>query len=126
MDADGWVYGDNKWENTGARGGLGKVSPQIKACFKRHAKGLQFTRRRRWQRRAICSETVQRLPSDPETSLPVNGLKGTPIRAAISEVRVEPIVHASETEGTVIPPVSPARDDVLRSRLKKAMGSVGG
>lgn len=25
-DADGWVYGDNKWENMTARGGLGKVS----------------------------------------------------------------------------------------------------
>lgn len=24
-DADGWVYGDNKWENMMARGGLGKV-----------------------------------------------------------------------------------------------------
>lgn len=28
-DADGWVYGDNKWENTGARGGLGKVTSHI-------------------------------------------------------------------------------------------------
>lgn len=25
-DVDGWVYGDNKWENMGPRGGLGKVS----------------------------------------------------------------------------------------------------
>jgi hypothetical protein len=25
-DADGWVYGDNKWESMTARGGLGKVS----------------------------------------------------------------------------------------------------
>lgn len=25
-DNEGWVYGDNKWENMGAKGGLGKVS----------------------------------------------------------------------------------------------------
>lgn len=25
-DAEGWVYGDNKWENMGAKGGLGRVS----------------------------------------------------------------------------------------------------
>lgn len=24
-DADGWVYGDNKWEGQGSRGGMGKV-----------------------------------------------------------------------------------------------------
>ncbi|TXT04865.1 hypothetical protein VHUM_03948 [Vanrija humicola] len=30
-DADGWVYGDNKWENMGPRGGLGKVSA-ARAC----------------------------------------------------------------------------------------------
>lgn len=28
-DNDGWVYGDNKWENMGAKGGLGKVSCTI-------------------------------------------------------------------------------------------------
>lgn len=25
-DVDGWVYGDNKWENVGPKGGLGRVS----------------------------------------------------------------------------------------------------
>jgi hypothetical protein len=25
-DNEGWVYGDNKWENMGAKGGLGRVS----------------------------------------------------------------------------------------------------
>jgi hypothetical protein len=24
-DADGWVYGDNKWEGLNSRGGMGKV-----------------------------------------------------------------------------------------------------
>ena len=25
-DADGWVYGDNKWESRSAKGGMGKAS----------------------------------------------------------------------------------------------------
>jgi hypothetical protein len=28
-DADGWIYGDNKWEAQSARGGMGKVSVLI-------------------------------------------------------------------------------------------------
>ncbi|KAG8765130.1 hypothetical protein FRC15_007214, partial [Serendipita sp. 397] len=38
-DQDGWIYGDNKWENTSAKGGIGK-----------------FTRFRRWCRVAILEE----------------------------------------------------------------------
>jgi len=41
-DADGWVYGDNKWEASTSKGGLGK-----------------YTRYRRWTRVAILEETVQ-------------------------------------------------------------------
>jgi hypothetical protein len=41
-DGDGWVYGDNKWEATSGKGGLGK-----------------FTRYRRWTRIAILEETVE-------------------------------------------------------------------
>ena len=25
-DQDGWIYGDNKWENQSSKGGIGKVS----------------------------------------------------------------------------------------------------
>jgi hypothetical protein len=41
-DLDGWVYGDNKWEATTAKGGLGK-----------------YTRYRRWTRIALLEETVE-------------------------------------------------------------------
>ncbi|PSR72180.1 hypothetical protein PHLCEN_2v11972 [Hermanssonia centrifuga] len=41
-DADGWVYGDNKWEGGSARGGIGK-----------------YTRYRRWTRVAVLTETVE-------------------------------------------------------------------
>ncbi|KAF9451271.1 hypothetical protein P691DRAFT_724417 [Macrolepiota fuliginosa MF-IS2] len=40
-DPDGWIFGDNKWENQSHRGGLGK-----------------YTRSRRWTRVAIVSEIV--------------------------------------------------------------------
>lgn len=41
-DADGWVYGDNKWEGASSKGGMGK-----------------YTRYRRWTRIAILTETVE-------------------------------------------------------------------
>jgi len=41
-DSDGWVYGDNKWENQSNRGGMGK-----------------YTRYRRWTRIAAVFETVE-------------------------------------------------------------------
>ncbi|GHJ89663.1 hypothetical protein NliqN6_6065 [Naganishia liquefaciens] len=46
-DMDGWSYGDNKWEGMGPKGGLGK-----------------YTRRRRWQRRAICTEEIEYIPGE--------------------------------------------------------------
>jgi len=30
-DADGWIFGDNKWENTSDKGGMGKVGSYLKA-----------------------------------------------------------------------------------------------
>lgn len=45
-DADGWVYGDNKWESNSDKGGMGK-----------------YTRYRRWTRIAVLSETVE--PAEP-------------------------------------------------------------
>ncbi|KAL7421845.1 hypothetical protein Q5752_003616 [Cryptotrichosporon argae] len=132
-DPDGWVYGDNKWESMTAKGGLGK-----------------FTRRRRWQRRAVCTETVTRVsPADPDyvaASEPVplsptaaaqptvpavalerrgsstspNRLKAPPA-PPIAEVKNE-----DEENVAIVPPAGGSRDDVLRLRLKKVMGNVGG
>ncbi|WVQ82350.1 hypothetical protein IAT38_004478 [Cryptococcus sp. DSM 104549] len=177
-DADGWVYGDNKWENMGPRGGLGK-----------------FTRRRRWQRRAICIETVRILkptddppiefdptPEDPGAVrnpfggklingnfVPSTGSgnahtvgSGAPVLAAaappspsplksrpavaLSPTRAQTVVdkkndgevgsgkavnagkEAEERESKAVGvsgSAQPTRDEALRQRLKKAMGSVG-
>ncbi|KAF8647039.1 hypothetical protein AX16_006876 [Volvariella volvacea WC 439] len=66
-DVDGWVYGDNKWEGQGPKGGMGK-----------------YTRYRRWTRVAVVEETVEevgegdlgiqrhRVFTAPETSPPLS------------------------------------------------------
>ncbi|KAK4687064.1 hypothetical protein P7C73_g3056, partial [Tremellales sp. Uapishka_1] len=104
-DNDGWVYGDNKWEGMGPRGGLGK-----------------FTRRRRWSRRAVLTESTQRIPSS--TEIPSSPLKEKMIRLPLPTTSMSD-VKAEEEKITVISGKD-AREDVLRLRLKKAMGSVGG
>lgn len=148
-DSEGWVYGDNKWENMKASGGLGK-----------------FTRRRRWQRRAVCTETVHRI-SEPEKLLCAEGGSGaaTPVppkrelsrqlsggSSAVSTAvapKATPVVApapsatgsdfgrrsvdlprgvpvtAPKPEASSLINDSTSRDDQLRQRLKKAMGSMG-
>lgn len=73
-DPDGWIYGDNKWENQSCRGGLGKVITS--SIFTRHLVSLfssavhtlptldscchrKRSRRNRWPRRARCSKPSQ-------------------------------------------------------------------
>ncbi|WOO85932.1 Peroxisomal membrane protein PEX30 [Vanrija pseudolonga] len=130
-DADGWVYGDNKWENMGPRGGLGK-----------------FTRRRRWQRRAVCTETVTRIPElaparrhtdplpapDTNISPPGSGAatpvgRGPSLKSAPAPAPVAPVTADASAEladGASSGASSAlSRDDALRQRLKKAMGNVG-
>lgn len=114
---------------------------------------LQFTRRRRWHRRAVLTEVVIRLPSEPPTNKGSSELSPTlqtPLKSKVSiapqtilaESRPSPIVEESDPmaftkerrrssssskgPSIAIPPGSPARDDVLRQRLKKVMGNVGG
>lgn len=135
-DGDGWVYGDNKWENMTAKGGLGK-----------------FTRRRRWHRRAVCVETVHRIaelavPEGYEAgsgaatptaerqrsgSVPIP-LKAAPLAATTEDHHSQvldalrpkqPSVAPAPAPSSVIPSTSSARDDALRQRLKKAMGNMG-
>ncbi|KAK8864376.1 hypothetical protein IAR55_001624 [Kwoniella newhampshirensis] len=151
-DGDGWVYGDNKWENMGPKGGLGK-----------------FTRRRRWQRRAVCIETIRRLkptddppliiPSEPGSGVNTPKSNSEPVAAAAmsSPLKARPAPAVSDTRTQVEGRSSldgkrdrsevmsetksatmttsmaasggaggQSRDDMLRMRLKKAMGSVGG
>lgn len=95
----------------------------------------QFTRRRRWHRRAVCTEVVQKIPSEQAKADQTPPLKADPV------VSTTPILSttstASETSGltahaemggkvTTLLDAGTARDDVLRQRLKKAMGSMGG
>jgi hypothetical protein len=104
-------------------------------CFS--AEIFQFTRRRRWHRRAVLSETVIRIPSE-EKDEPVK-TPNTPLKAPPTSVvttKPTPILELDEADearerirhGLLIPPASPtmSKDDVLRQRLKRAMGNVGG
>ncbi|UZJ55231.1 hypothetical protein CBS101457_004551 [Exobasidium rhododendri] len=60
VDSEGWQYGDNSWEKMSRKGGLGR-----------------YTRRRRWIRRAVLVEVVQKnfLMSD-KTLQPSEGGEG--------------------------------------------------
>ncbi|ODO08837.1 hypothetical protein L198_00570 [Cryptococcus wingfieldii CBS 7118] len=131
-DNDGWVYGDNKWESVGPKGGLGK-----------------FTRRRRWQRRAVCIETIRILkPTDepaivipspgPEsevatptahTPVPSSPLKSKPVVAVSAAPKAEDAGATSSKShvdnGSASSTANISRDEVLRQRLKKAMGNAG-
>ncbi|CAK9786353.1 hypothetical protein CC85DRAFT_284967 [Cutaneotrichosporon oleaginosum] len=140
-DADGWVYGDNKWENMTARGGLGK-----------------FTRRRRWTRRAVCTESVHRIveaqpssedmepgsgaatpmarrrssggaPRAPSSPAPKAGAVVAPSVASDEHSHREhrPVVAPAPAPSTIVPPARTSldRDQQLKQRLKKAMGNMG-
>lgn len=140
---------------------------------------IQFTRRRRWQRRAVCTETVQRIPdlaplpntddgdmdagSGAATPVPA-GYKAAPtttttttttttssatagvtnststgsLKTSAAGVSVEPKSMSADARtansGPAIAPApssmvpagpGSARDEQLRQRLKKAMGSMG-
>jgi hypothetical protein len=63
-DVDGWVYGDNKWENQNHRGGLGKVIPSRFQLPQSLTPFLfaQYTRYRRWTRIAVVFEEVESVP----------------------------------------------------------------
>jgi Integral peroxisomal membrane peroxin len=52
VDPDGWQYGDNAWEKMSKKSGLGR-----------------YTRRRKWVRRAVLVEVVERgyVPPEDET-----------------------------------------------------------
>lgn len=65
-DADGWVYGDNKWEYASGKGGMGKVgsiSVNFGCCVSLTESMMQYTRYRRWTRVAVLSETIE--PAEP-------------------------------------------------------------
>ncbi|KAF8972946.1 Peroxin/Dysferlin domain-containing protein [Flammula alnicola] len=89
-DADGWVYGDNKWEAQSNRGGLGK-----------------YTRYRRWTRIAVVFEEVERIPPGDigiEREVPIPPVVETPSQSADSS--------------SIHPPDSPLRQRLINALNK--------
>ncbi|KAJ4468225.1 integral peroxisomal membrane peroxin-domain-containing protein [Lentinula aciculospora] len=92
-DADGWVYGDNKWEARNSKGGMGK-----------------YTRYRRWTRVAIVNEVVE-VVEDGET-----GMDNPRGRASVTMVNASPVTSPSRRTEE-----SPEGESPLRQRLKSAL-----
>jgi len=104
-DADGWIFGDNKWENTSDKGGMGK-----------------YTRTRRWTRIAVLREeseevgpgimgVVRAQPAQPTVSTGVPRI-ATP--TSISE-------HPSPLPSPSSPEAGTTASDRLRQRLQAAI-----
>ncbi|KNZ71262.1 Peroxisomal membrane protein PEX30 [Termitomyces sp. J132] len=91
-DADGWVYGDNKWEGPSGKGGMGK-----------------YTRYRRWTRVAIVVETVEVVDDGP---VGIERPDPPPERSVPGQV---------QAVGTMTMTGSPTEDSPLRQRLRRAL-----
>lgn len=83
----------------------------------------------------MCTEVVQKIPSEQATTSQAPPLKAdpvvstTPILSTTSTTsEASALTAKAEAEGSVttLLDAGTARDDVLRQRLKKAMGSMGG
>ena len=108
-DADGWVYGDNKWESHSGKGGLGKVRARLQFIFSfsrcsfphrshRFPALSQYTRYRRWTRIAILTESTERVGPGPTGVLregghlqPLDTLAGGEIMEKTSEKVTEKV-----------------------------------
>jgi hypothetical protein len=111
----------------GPKGGLGRVSHLILSPNRSNG---QFTRRRRWHRRAICTEIVQKIPSSTAQTQS-SPLKADPVVSTIPVLSTATTgmgftVDSMTAGPSSLIPENGVRDDVLRQRLKKAMGSMGG
>jgi len=96
-DSDGWIYGDNKWENQSNRGVMGK-----------------YTRYRRWTRIAVVFETVE---LDVGTSIPQPATESeTPTMATLVDQSSSSQHTISDTPSMDDPPES-----LLRQRLRMAL-----
>jgi hypothetical protein len=125
-DSDGWIYGDNKWENLSGKGGIGKVSPAlVRLVFPSLSDYLclQYTRFRRWTRYAVLYETVETLsPSEPGSPVTANTAVD---QAAPNEWTVEPS-SPTQRVAELNPDQHPAQaedGDRLRRRLRHALQS---
>ncbi|KAG6862298.1 hypothetical protein C0995_015995 [Termitomyces sp. Mi166 len=101
-DADGWVYGDNKWEGPSNKGGMSK-----------------YTRYRRWTRVAIVIETVEVVDDGPVGIERPDPLHPPPEPATTSEATVPLPGEEVHAVGTMAG--SPIEDNPLRQRLRRAL-----
>ncbi|CAA7259256.1 unnamed protein product [Cyclocybe aegerita] len=99
-DADGWVYGDNKWEAQSNKGGMGK-----------------YTRYRRWTRIAVVFEEVENV-SPGEIGVYREESTARPVEA---EQRVEPVALSESPTQDAKTIGSPPPDSPLRQRLRMAL-----
>ncbi|WWC70221.1 uncharacterized protein I206_104171 [Kwoniella pini CBS 10737] len=142
-DNDGWVYGDNKWEGMSAKGGLGKFTRRRR--WTRRAVLIESIIKLKSQEPPIIvpSSVSTPIPHDITTgkSKPAPAIAVTvkttdslgnknpnlptmKMKDNEEEMKNTGVIGTTSLSATGISTQS--RDDVLRSRLKKAMGSVGG
>ncbi|PPQ99710.1 hypothetical protein CVT24_009693 [Panaeolus cyanescens] len=103
-DADGWVYGDNKWEAQSHKGGMGK-----------------YTRFRRWTRIAVVFEVVERVAAD-------DGDRSPPM----SKIEESKPQHKRQDSGQIpapapetVPLISNPPESPLRQRLRNTLNKSG-
>ncbi|KAG6878542.1 hypothetical protein C0993_004440 [Termitomyces sp. T159_Od127] len=101
-DADGWVYGDNKWEGPSGKGGMGK-----------------YTRYRRWTRVAMVIETVEVVDDGP-VGIDRPGLSSSQPEPATAPETSVPL-PGEEVHAVGRMAGSPVEDNPLRQRLRRAL-----
>jgi len=92
-DTEGWIYGDNKWEGSSGKAGIGK-----------------FTRYRRWTRIAVMTETIEIVTAEeaPHPSANKTTTLGTPpsiSRASLSSLP-SALTPKTSDQKTLAPPVT--------------------
>ncbi|KAF8585915.1 hypothetical protein K439DRAFT_1409374 [Ramaria rubella] len=92
-DVDGWIYGDNKWEGTSAKGGMGK-----------------YTRYRRWTRIAVLEEEVEEVgPGKLGILTDAGTLAKSTNNIAPEQLEEENVPSDGETKGTKKAPETPKK-----------------
>ncbi|KAI0268737.1 integral peroxisomal membrane peroxin-domain-containing protein [Gloeopeniophorella convolvens] len=107
-DADGWVYGDNKWEGHSGKGGIGK-----------------YTRYRRWTRVAVLTETSERIGPGPTGVLREDGDLHPLDTLAAGEAKERAAEKESEREKRDGSPESGRSRSPNERRRSLGLGAVG-
>lgn len=105
VDAEGWQYGDNSWEKMSRKGGLGR-----------------YTRRRRWIRRAVLVEVVQRNYTPTKEELDANDHSQIG-KSGDDKSIASPKQGAVELPASPVTPSSPRNSDFKQRLAKAAQGS---